>query len=96
MENDKIHYLVVDISIQNLISYSFCFYLGDRVQFEKDCNHIQSTLNDFLSWINSTDNHTLSADHPLHEYSNQEYFAYADYMHLPELFENESHPLINV
>lgn len=74
-----------------------CFVLlGDRVQFEKDCIHIKSTLNDFLSWTNSTDNLVLSNDHPLREYSNKEYFAYADYMHLPELFENEEHSLINV
>jgi len=53
-------------------------------------------MNDFLSWANSIDNHTLSNDHPLSQYSNKEYFAYADYMHLPELFENEQHPLINV
>jgi len=75
------------------------FILGDRVQFEKDCIHIQSTINDFLSWTTSIDNNsTLSNDHPLNQYSNKEYFAYADYMHLPELFENEQqqHPLLNV
>ncbi|CAF3715620.1 unnamed protein product [Rotaria sp. Silwood1] len=69
---------------------------GDRVQFEKDCIHIQSTVDDFLSWTTSIDNNSLPIDHPLKQYSNKEYFAYADYMHLPELFENESHPLINM
>ncbi len=68
------------------------FILGDRVQYEKDCQHIQSTVQDFLAWIN----HTLSKEHPLNEYSNEEYFAYADYMHLPELFGDDEHPLINV
>jgi len=72
------------------------FILGDRVQFEKDCIHIQSTIDDFLSWTISIDNEILSNDHPLRQYSNKEYFAYADYMHLLELFENEQHPLLNV
>jgi len=56
-------------------------------------------MNDFLSWTTtSIDNTILSNNHPLKPYSNKEYFAYADYMHLPELFENEQqqHPLLNV
>jgi hypothetical protein len=53
-------------------------------------------MNDFLSWTNSIDENILSINHPLKEYSNKEYFAYADYMHLPELFSNEPHPLIDV
>ncbi len=72
------------------------FIIGHRVQFEKDCIHIQLTTNDFLLWANSIDNNILSTNHPLKEYSNKEYFAYADYMHLPELFENNQHPLIDV
>ena len=68
------------------------FFVGNRVQFEKDCGHIQSTMKDFLAWIN----HTLVEDHPLKEYSTEEYFAYADYMHLPELLGDDGHPLINV
>ncbi|CAF3339253.1 unnamed protein product [Rotaria socialis] len=72
-------------------------FFGDRVQFEKDCNHIQATINDFLSWTTSIDNNSLPIDHPLYQYSNKEYFAYADYMHLPELFENDDqHPLIHM
>lgn len=71
-------------------------FVGDRVQFEKDCIHVQSTVDDFLSWTTSNDNNTLSADHPLKQYSNEEYFAYADYMQLPELFENDPHPLLDV
>ncbi len=77
-----------------IVSYQTLFiFIGDRVQFEKDCQHIQSTINDFLAWTNQT---VSNDDNPLHEYSNEEYFAYADYMHLPELFENDEHPLINV
>jgi hypothetical protein len=49
-------------------------------------------MNDFLSWTN----HTLSDNHPFTQYSNEDYFAYADYMHLPELFGDDQHPLINV
>ncbi|CAF4191489.1 unnamed protein product [Rotaria sp. Silwood2] len=69
---------------------------GDRVQFEKDCIHIQSTVDDFLCWTTSINNDSLPIDHPLKQYSNKEYFAYADYMHIPELFENDQHPLINM
>ncbi|CAF3734011.1 unnamed protein product [Rotaria sordida] len=70
---------------------------GDRVQFEKDCIHIQSTIDDFLCWTTSIDNNnSLPINHPLNQYSNKEYFAYADYMHLPEIFENDQHPLINM
>lgn len=79
------------------ISLNFGCIIGDRVQFEKDCAHIQSTVYDFLHWATSDNNLSLARDHPLRHYSNREYFAYADYMHLVELFENdEQHPLINV
>lgn len=71
----------------------FCLIQGDRVQFEKDCQHIQSTIDDFLLWINRT---LTDSDHPLSNYSIDEFFAYADYMHLPELFGDEQHPLIDV
>lgn len=53
---------------------------GDRVQFEKDCDHRTLTMNEFLRWVQGEDGTTLQ------EYSRDEYFAYADYMHLPELF----------
>ncbi|CAF1308391.1 unnamed protein product, partial [Adineta steineri] len=75
--------------------YAYCAN-GDRVQFEKDCIHIQSTVDDFLSWTTSTDNNSLSNDHPFSQYPNKEYFAYADYMRLPELFGNDQHPLIDM
>jgi hypothetical protein len=89
--NGKNHYSVEDEN-HRFLTLIKLFLIGDRVQFEKDCRHIQSTISDFLAWTNRT----LSNDHPLNEYSNEEYFAYADYMHLPELFGIDEHPLINV
>ena len=54
-------------------------------------------MKDFLLWTNSTDENLLPDGHPLKNYSSKEYFAYADYMHLPELFdENKEDPLIHV
>ncbi|CAF4207556.1 unnamed protein product [Adineta steineri] len=91
---------LADIFNQKLLSFRIGkrqkSFFGDRVQFEKDCIHIQSTVDDFLSWTTSTDNNSLSNDHPFSQYPNKEYFAYADYMHLPELFGNDQHPLIDM
>ncbi|CAF0719944.1 unnamed protein product [Adineta ricciae] len=71
-------------------------FFGNRVQFEKDCSHIQSTINDFLHWTTTNDCKSFPIDHPLHKYPVEDYFAYADYMHLPELFGDEQHALINM
>ena len=54
-------------------------------------------MKDFLLWSNATDETVLPEDHPLKNYSSKEYFAYADYMHLPELLdESKEDPLIHV
>ncbi|UJR21788.1 hypothetical protein I4U23_024863 [Adineta vaga] len=71
-------------------------FFDDRVQFEKDCHHIQSTVNDFLCWTLTNDSSSLPLHHPFKQYSNQDYFAYADYMHLPELFGDDQHALIDM
>ena len=93
--NGKVPCSVVEcIRAQWRVSNGPRFFLGDRVQFEKDCSHIQSTVQDFLSWAN--DEGSLPDAHPLKAYSNQEHFAYADYMHLPELLDNDQDPLMRV
>ena len=73
-----------------LIRIRSTFHAGDRVQFEKDCAHLTLTMNEFLRWVHGED-HTA-----LNDYSREEFFAYADYMHLPELFGEENDPLIEV
>ena len=69
-------------------------FLGDRVQFEKDCIHVQATMQDFLAWTNR--NIDQNNANPLKHVCPEQYFAYADYMHLPEILDDGQDPLIKV
>ncbi|CAF0759195.1 unnamed protein product [Didymodactylos carnosus] len=69
------------------------FRLGKRIidsgiQFEKDCHHIQATVEDFIQWNNNNDQ-ILVDNNEFSNYSNKDYFAYADYMHFRELFADD-------
>lgn len=72
----------------------FCsIFQADRVQFEKDCLHVEATLDEFLDW---NENRTLSNENPFKLISNETFFAYGDYIHLAELLNESDERLFKV
>ncbi|XP_067300341.1 HSPB1-associated protein 1 homolog isoform X2 [Pseudorasbora parva] len=67
------------------------FRIGKRNEdmaplFETECSYIEATVKEFLSW---TANEGESLDGPFSDYHFKEFWAYADYKYIAQLFEDK-------
>jgi len=54
--------------------------------FETECSYIEATVKEFLSW---TANEGESLDGPFSDYHCKEFWAYADYKYIAQLFQDK-------
>ncbi|TRY84856.1 hypothetical protein DNTS_002292 [Danionella cerebrum] len=55
-------------------------------QFETECSYIEATIKEFLSWT-ACDGEVATG--PFHDYHSREYWAYADYKYIAQLFQDK-------
>ncbi|KAM4626161.1 HSPB1-associated protein 1 [Discoglossus pictus] len=62
-------------------------------QFETHCDYVEATLNQFDDWVSGL---SLEDSGPFSQYDNSEYWAYADYKYLAEVFKDRTEMLQDV
>lgn len=62
------------------------------VQFETDCDYIEASVTDFQNWINHQSppsNTQCKKGQSLSNFKEEDYWAYADYKYMKDLFRTE-------
>ncbi len=71
----------------SLITFRFCFALfAPAPLFETECFYIEATIKEFLSWTANEDESLVG---PFSDYHCKEFWAYADYKYIAQLFQDK-------